>query len=214
MYYMLRSLTSIHTCSFLSPPCIHVHVQENLKHFRMELKESSHSLSELLGDDGPIPDTIGLTPQLVDDELPVLPSSSQACATIRTVGSSVITQSHQAGTGSSSSATGLSSVTPKSISNSRSNHTSVTVPRTAHLSSSTSSTRLHHQHGTGTGAISHSHSHATIIMDSDVGVDSVSTTVTQRKRSRRASVENRYVVEYVYSIIMLSHKIISSFNFS
>ena len=169
-------------------------MQENLKHFRMELKESSHSLSELLGDDGPIPDTIGLTPQLVDDELPVLPSSSQACATIRTVGSTVITQSsHQANTGSSSSST-----VSKAISASRSSHTSVTASRPTHQSS-TSSSRVHHQHGTGTVATPHSHTHASIVVDSDVGVDSVLTASgVQRKRSRRASIENRCVGEVCY----------------
>lgn len=161
----------------------------------MELKESSHSLSELLGDDGPIPDTIGLTPQLVDDELPVLPSSSQACGTVRTVGSSVITQSHQSSTGSS---TGLSSsAASKSSSTSRSSHTSVTASRPTHQSSTTSS-RVHQQHGTGTVATPHSHSHAGIAMDTDVGVESVLTaTGAQRKRSRRASIENRCVVEHV-----------------
>jgi hypothetical protein len=157
----------------------------------MELKESSHSLSELLGDDGPIPDTIGLTPQLVDDELPVLPSSSQACGTIRTVGSSVITQSpHQANTGSSTSST-----VSKTISTSRSSHTSVTASRPTHQSSTTSSSsRVHHQHGTGTVATPHSHTHASIVMDSDLGVDSVLTAPgVQRKRLRRASIENRCV---------------------
>lgn len=170
-----------------------ISMQENLKHFRMELKESSHSLSELLGDDGPIPDTIGLTPQLVDDELPVLPSSSQACGTIRTVGSTVITQSsHQANTGNSTSSTAS-----KTISASRS-HTSVTASRPTHQSS-TSSSRVHHQHGTGTVATPHSHTHASIVVDSDVGVDSVLTASgVQRKRSRRASIENRCVGEVCY----------------
>lgn len=170
-----------------------MYMQENLKHFRMELKESSHSLSELLGDDGPIPDTIGLTPQLVDDELPVLPSSSQACGTIRTVGSSVITQSNQANTGSSTSSTAS-----KSNSTSRSSHTSVTTSRPTHQSSSSSSSRVHHQHGMGTVANPYSHTHASIVMDTDVGVDSVLTAPgAQRKRSRRASIENRWVGESV-----------------
>ena len=161
----------------------------------MELKESSRSLSELLGDGGPIPKTIGLTPQLVDDELPVLPSSSQGCGSIRTVGSSVITQSqpsHQANTGGSAASTAS-----RSNSISRSSHTSVTASRPTHQSSASSSSRVHHQHGTGTVPAPHSHTPASIVMDTDVVVDSV-LTGAQRKRSRRASIENRCVDEACY----------------
>ena len=170
----------------------------------MELKESSHSLSELLGDDGPIPDTIGLTPQLVDDELPVLPSSSQACAgTIRTVSSTVITQAHQANTGSSAS-----SATSKSNSTTR---TSVTASRPTHQTStsSSSSSRVHHLHGTGTVATphSHTHTHASIGTD-DVGVDSVLTAAgAQRKRPRRPSIENRCVYVLVNCLVYVPHKV-------
>ena len=166
----------------------------------MELKESSHSLSELLGDDGPIPDSIGLTPQLVDDELPVLPSSSQGGGTIRTVGSSVITQSHQS---SSGGVTGSSSSTATKSNSVRSSHTSVAASRTTHQGSSTSSSRGH-QHGTGTATNSHSHSHSNshstvgVGMDMDSGVDfnmlsTPSAIGAQRKRSRRASNDNRCV---------------------
>ncbi len=48
--------------------------QENLDLFREELKESSQALSDILGDPHPS-STVGLTPQLEDDEIPVLPSA-------------------------------------------------------------------------------------------------------------------------------------------
>lgn len=186
----------------------HSNSQENLKHLRTELKESSHSLSELLGDDGPIPDTIGLTPQLVDDELPVLPSSSQASAmTIRAVSNSVITHSHQSGSAGVASGTSTSTAAAKAPS-SRSGHVSVSTSRVAHQGTTTSSSRSHQQHGTGTGtgtstgvvpyshSHSHTHSHSTVVLDTDSGVDHVtpvpSVTGMQRKRVRRPSVENRY----------------------
>ena len=169
----------------------------------MELKESSHSLSELLGDDGPIPDTIGLTPQLVDDELPVLPSSSQACGgTIRTVSSTVITQAHQPNTGSSAS----SSATSKSNSTTR---TSVTASRPAHQTStsSSSSSRVHHLHGTGTVATPHSHTHASIVTDDIVGDSVLTAAGAQRKRSRRASIENRCVCVGELFSVCSPHKV-------
>lgn len=49
-------------------------LRENLDLFRNEIKESSHALSDILGEP-PTSNTIGLTPQLADTELPVLPSS-------------------------------------------------------------------------------------------------------------------------------------------
>lgn len=55
--------------------------QDNLGLFREELKESSQALSDILG--GPRPTSaVGLTPQLEDDEIPVLPSAKPGSAPI------------------------------------------------------------------------------------------------------------------------------------
>lgn len=51
-------------------------VQENLDYFRAELKNSSQALSDILGE-APVSSSVGLTPTLMDDELPVLPSAKQ-----------------------------------------------------------------------------------------------------------------------------------------
>lgn len=158
----------------------------------------------------------------MDDELPVLPSSSQASGpVIRAVGSSVITQSHQSSSGNGSSAGATPSPTVSKATPSRSGHTtSVATTRTPHQSaptsgvlSSSTAARGHHQqqqHGTGTGTVVTPHSQSTIVLDGagtgDGRTDYVSSVPPvagmQRKRARRASIENRYIL-HVFRIFYI-----------
>ena len=143
-------------------------------HFRAELKESSQVLSEILGA-GEIPTSsaVTLTPQLIDDELPVLPSStnkqSSVVPSIRTVNSSF----------SSNKTTSSSVRTSIPHSNSTSNH------RHVHASGGNGvQSHSHNVHGTGTG--SHSHSHASANMEE--GVDGQGRHVGGVKQGMRGSI--------------------------
>ena len=49
--------------------------------FSKELKDSSQALSDILGE-APISNSVGLTPTLMDDELPVLPSAKQGSISV------------------------------------------------------------------------------------------------------------------------------------
>ena len=49
--------------------------------FRKELKDSSQALSDILGE-APVSKSVGLTPALMDDELPVLPSAKQGSISV------------------------------------------------------------------------------------------------------------------------------------
>ena len=61
-------------CKWALYVCMSFVSQENLDIFREELKESSQALSDILGE-APAMNAIGLTPQVVENELPVLASS-------------------------------------------------------------------------------------------------------------------------------------------
>lgn len=117
-------------------------------HFRTELKESSQVLADVLGAvAAPTPSTVTLTPQLIDDEMPVLHSStnksSSVVPSIRTVNSS-LSSLHSSKTSSSYGRTPI----PHSSS----------IPNHAHNSHSHAGNSV--MHGTQTGG--HSHSHTTV----------------------------------------------------
>ena len=140
------------------------------------MKNSNQVLSEILGE-VPTSSAVTLTPQLVDDELPVLPSSSKASATptIWTISSSIMLNS------SNSKTTSTSSYVSSSSSRNSGPHFHTTN---------------HHVHGTGMNVQAQSHSHNSV-----VGIEDGSDSRTRhgssngvsnsgvRKRMRRLSTE-------------------------
>lgn len=116
--------------------------QNNLCHLRAELKNSSQVLSDILGD-VPTSSAVTLTPQLVDDELPVVPPSSKATPIppMR-----AITNSH-----SSSSSSSTSSKSSAAAAGTRSSSVAVS---TGSINSLSNHRNMHEPSGTG---VSHSH---------------------------------------------------------
>lgn len=127
--------------------------QDNVGYFRTELKESSQVLADVLGSATSSAGT--LTPQLMDDELPVLSSSTSkhsSVPSIRTVSSNSITPTQSFKTSSSSSVR-----TSILHSNSAPNHvhgTGNSIQSHSHVANPSAG----HMRGAGTTVHSHSHS--------------------------------------------------------
>lgn len=135
-------------------------LRENLGYFRQELKDSSQALSDILGDSAAPSTSVGLTPQLVDDELPML-SNSKSGQAVRTV----------------------TSIT-SSVSSSQPHNTAAGTSRSVNTQTAAAAAQ---QHGTGIGAHAKAHSHVDLTDRMESGHSTSSSSMIGKKRANRLS---------------------------